>query len=99
MTLQRTDIAQRAAAHAGVDTATAEAVLKGVEAALVEAAGVGESVRLTGTLSLEVVERPARTGRNPRTGEAMEIAAGRIVRLSPGAGLKRAAKGDSPRHS
>ncbi|WP_084078013.1 HU family DNA-binding protein [Demequina sp. NBRC 110057] len=94
MTLQRSDIAQRAAAHAGVDKATAEAVLKGVESALVEAAAAGESVRLTGTLSLEVVERPARTGRNPRTGEALEIAAGRVVRLSAGATLKKAAKGE-----
>ena len=94
MTLQRADIAKKAAAHAGVDTGTAEAVLKGVEAALIDAARAGEPVRLTGTLSLEVVDRPARTGRNPRTGEPLDIAAGRIVRLSAGATLKKAAKGD-----
>ncbi len=93
MTLQRSDIAAKAAEHADVDAATAEAVIKGIEAALIDAARAGESVRLTGTLSLEVVERAARTGRNPRTGEALEIAAGRIVRLSAGATLKKAAKG------
>jgi len=51
---------------------------------------VGDEVAMTGFLSLERVERAARTGRNPRTGESIDIPAGFGVKASPGSGLKQA---------
>ena len=48
----------------------------------------GESISLTGFGSFKVVNRAAREGRNPSTGEEIHIPASKAVRFTPGAGLK-----------
>ncbi len=48
----------------------------------------GEKVQLTGFGTFEIRERKARTGRNPRTGEAIQIAAARVPAFSAGKSLK-----------
>lgn len=50
----------------------------------------GESVSLVGFGSFSVKARAARTGRNPRTGESMEIAASKQVQFKPGKFIKDA---------
>ena len=52
----------------------------------------GEEVSLFGFGSFKIAERAARQGRNPRTGESMEIAAKSVPRFSAGAELKKAAQ-------
>ncbi len=42
---------------------------------------------LPGVGKIKIVDRPARTGRNPRTGDAMEIAARKAAKLRPTSGL------------
>lgn len=42
---------------------------------------------LPGVGKIKIVDRPARTGRNPRTGEAMQIGARKAARLRPTSGL------------
>ena len=59
-----------------------------------ECAADGSKLPIAGLLTLERVERAARTGRNPRTGEAIEIPAQPSVKLTPGSTLKAAAKGE-----
>ena len=60
-------------------------------AGLVDAAvGGGGLVQLPGLFTAEAVERPARNGRNPRTGEAMTIPAHRAVKISASSTLKKA---------
>ncbi len=53
----------------------------------------GVDVRLTGFGIFGVADRAAREGRNPRTGEPVEIAAYKQVRFKPGRGLKDAVNG------
>ena len=48
----------------------------------------GDRVELRGFGAFSVKTRPARTGRNPRTGESIEIAASKSVGFKPGKGLK-----------
>ena len=48
----------------------------------------GDKVQISGFGSFEVKEREARVGRNPQTGEAMEIAASRIPAFKAGKALK-----------
>ena len=48
----------------------------------------GDSISLMGFGSFKVVERAAREGRNPSTGEKIKIAASKGVKFSPGANLK-----------
>ena len=50
----------------------------------------GDDVKLPGFGSFKRTERKARTGRNPQTGEAIEIAASKGVKFSAGAGFKSA---------
>lgn len=43
----------------------------------------GEEINLFGIAKIKVVERPARTGRNPRTGETIQIPAKRALKITP----------------
>ena len=48
----------------------------------------GDSVSISGFGSFKVVERKARKGRNPRTGEDIQIPASKVVKFTPGKTLK-----------
>jgi len=50
----------------------------------------GGKVTLVGFGTFSVSKRKARTGRNPQTGAKLKIAARRVPKFSPGAGLKKA---------
>jgi DNA-binding protein HU-beta len=92
MPIQRAELAARVAAVSGVTAADSEAVLAALTPVLSAALADGESVRLTGLMTISTSQRPARTGRNPRTGEQITIPAGLVVRIAPGATLKAAVK-------
>ena len=59
---------------------------------VIESIANGEKVSIPGVLSVERVARAARTGRNPATGETINIPAGFGVKVSAGSRLKAAAK-------
>lgn len=72
-------------------TATAvAAVLDAFEAAVVSSVAGGDKVVLPGFLSFERAERAARTGRNPSTGETMNIAAATVPRIKAGKAFRDA---------
>ena len=50
----------------------------------------GDKVTLVGFGTFEVAERKARKGRNPQTGEPIDIKAAKVPRFSPGKALKEA---------
>jgi DNA-binding protein HU-beta len=66
-----------------------EAVLDGIADSL----RGGDSVTFTGFGKFSVAERGPRQGVNPRTGERITIAGGRVPKFSAGAGLKAKVKG------
>ena len=90
MSLNRTELVAAIADKASLTKTQADAALAAFQDVLVESLGNGEAVKVTGLLSVERVERAARTGRNPRTGEAIEIPAGYGVKISAGSNLKKA---------
>lgn len=53
----------------------------------------GEKVAIPGFGTFEVADRPARQGRNPQTGAAIEIAASKAAKFKAGKGLKDALNG------
>ncbi|OYD08058.1 HU family DNA-binding protein [Paludifilum halophilum] len=67
-------------------TELVEAVLNAISDALQK----GEKVSLIGFGNFEVRERAARTGRNPQTGESIQIEASRVPAFKPGKQLKEA---------
>lgn len=65
-------------------TRAIDAVLDSITAAL----RAGDSVSLVGFGAFTVKERPARTGRNPQTGESIQIAAAKVPGFKAGKALK-----------
>ncbi len=53
----------------------------------------GEKVSFIGFGSFDVIDKPARTARNPRTGKPIKVAAKKVVKFRPGSGLKNLKKG------
>ena len=74
----------------GIEVVQADAFLAAFQKVLVENIAKGEAVKITGLMGVERVERAARTGRNPRTGEEIQIPAGYGVKLTVGSALKKA---------
>ncbi len=70
--------------------AQAKAIVDGVFAAIRDAAVKGEEVSVPGFGKFKVQDKPARTGRNPSTGAAIEIAASKKVVFQPAKALKDA---------
>lgn len=62
--------------------------------AIVDCLAKGEEVTITGFGTFGITHRAAREGRNPQTGEPMQIPAGKTPRFRPGTQLKRAVSGD-----
>ncbi|MEZ7897746.1 MAG: HU family DNA-binding protein [Flaviflexus sp.] len=90
MSLNRTELIAKIAERANLTKTDADAAISALQEVLVESLAAGEAVKITGLMSIERTERAARKGRNPRTGEEIEIPAGYGVKLSAGSALKKA---------
>ncbi|MDX6276842.1 MAG: DNA-binding protein HU-beta [Nocardioidaceae bacterium] len=92
MAISRNELVAALAKKADTSKTEADAVLSAFSDILVESVAGGDKVSIPGILSVERVARAARTGRNPSTGETIDIPAGFGVKLSVGSRLKAAAK-------
>lgn len=81
--MNRRELIRAVAAHTADDVRTVEAVLSGVTDVITAIVAKGEAVTIQGFAKFAKVERAARMGRNPRTGEAIRIKASKRVRVSP----------------
>jgi DNA-binding protein HU-beta len=84
---------QLAAKDEKITKAQAKALVDGVFTAIRDAAVKGEEVSLPGFGKFKVQNKPARTGRNPRTGETVDIAASKKLAFQPAKALKDALAG------
>ncbi len=75
---------------AGINKNEAQAALEAITQSIEEALSQGEEVSLIGFGTFKVTERAARTGRNPKTGETMQISASRSPSFKAGKALKEA---------
>jgi DNA-binding protein HU-beta len=90
MAFTKADVVAQIADRSGLTKVDSEAALNAFQEVLVDALASGEDVKLTGLFTVERVERAARMGRNPQTGEPLEIAAKSGVKLTAGSLLKKA---------
>jgi len=72
----------------------ADTIVTAMVDTIVEAVSTGDKISLVGFGNFEVRNRQAREGRNPATGEKMQIAATRIPAFSPGKLFKQRVAGD-----
>ncbi len=91
--MNKSDLATAIAEATGITRSEAARAVEVTFEVIADALKVGADVRLTGFGSFGVADRAARERRNPRTGEAVEIAASRLVKFKPGKGLKDAVTG------
>ena len=86
--MNKTELIAAVAEKAEISKKDAEKAVKAFTDAVAEELAKGGKVQLVGFGNFEVSERPAREGRNPRTGETMTIAASKTPKFKPGKVLK-----------
>ena len=85
--MNKTDLINAIAAESGLTKADAAKALNATTNAIANAVKAGDKVALVGFGTFAPAERPARTGKNPRTGETLEIPAKKVVKFKPGSDL------------
>ena len=88
--MKKRDVVEHVAGEAGITKQAAEAAVGGVFACIAEALARGDDVTIAGFGRFARIERPAREGRNPRTGERIAIGPSSGVSFKAGKALKEA---------
>ena len=88
--MNKTELIATVAEKAGLSKKDSEKAVAAVFDAITESLKAGDKVALVGFGTFDVKDRPERTGKNPRTGEPVAIAATRVPTFKAGKGLKDA---------
>ncbi len=86
--MTKTQLIEKAAKESGLSKKNVTEAYEALNAAFLSALAEGESVQIAGFGSFTVKERAARTGRNPKTNETIQIPASKYVAFSAGKALK-----------
>ena len=88
--MNKTELVAAIAEKTELSKKDAEKALKAFTDVVAEELTKGEKIQLVGFGTFEVADRPAREGRNPKTGESMKIAASKAPKFKAGKALKDA---------
>ena len=88
--MNKTELIAAVAEKAGLTKKDTERVINATVDAITESLVKGDKVQISGFGIFEVKNREARTGRNPQTGETIEIAASRLPAFKAGKAMKDA---------
>lgn len=88
--MKKSDLAAHVATQASLSKAVADGVVNAVFTAISDALAQEEAVTIAGFGTFSTKRRPARQGRNPRTGESITIAASKIPSFKAGKTLRDA---------
>ena len=90
--MNKTELINAVAEASELSKKDATKAVDAVFESILEALKNGDKVQLIGFGNFEVRERTARKGRNPQTGEEIEISASKVPAFKPGKALKDAVK-------
>ena len=90
MTIKKTQLIQMLADKTGASKKDAAASLEAIVETITGLMRKGEKINITGLGIFKVADRKAREGRNPRTGETIQIKASKKVRFTASKVLKEA---------
>lgn len=93
MAMNRSELVAAVAEKSGNTQTAVNGVLDALFEVFTAQVSKGEKVTIPGWLAVERTDRAARSGRNPQTGETIQIPAGHSVKISAGSKLKAAATG------
>ncbi len=85
--MNKQELVAAMAEKSGLTKADSEKALNAFTASVAEALGKKDSVQLVGFGTFSVSERAARTGKNPRTGAKLQIAAKKVAKFKAGKAL------------
>lgn len=88
--MNKSELIDEVSAKSGLTKADTDRAFKAFVDVISEAMAKGDQVALVGFGTFLVRERQARAGRNPRTGETIEIASAKIPSFKAGKALKDA---------
>ena len=91
--MNKSELIDAMAERSGLTKADTTKALNSFIEAVSDTMKAGDDVVLVGFVTFSVKERAARTGRNPKTGETLEIAASKVPSFKAGKGLKDAVNG------
>jgi DNA-binding protein HU-beta len=91
--MTKAELVEQVATHSGLSKREASNAVDAVLKTLEDALKRGSEVTFSGFGKFHVAERSAREGRNPSTGEKIQIAAARVPRFRPGARLRKRVSG------
>ena len=94
--MTKSDLIERLAAKAEMTRPRAEELVDFLLDSVTDALKRGEKVNISGFGTFTVSARKARTGRNPKTGEPIDIPASRSAKFKAGKTLKEALDGQAP---
>lgn len=81
--MNKTQLIEAVALEANISKVSAKRAVDAFVHAVVRTLQEGDKLSLTGLGTFSVLQKSARTGRNPRTGAAVKIAAKRVVKFRP----------------
>lgn len=91
--MNKSELIEATAKAADISKAAADRALSAMIDAVVKSVAKGDTVTLVGFGTFKSAKRAARTGKNPKTGEPLKIAATTVPKFSAGAGFKAAVAG------
>ena len=86
--MNKTELIEHIATETELSKADAQRALEAVIGGIKSTLKTGGTVSLLGFGRFSVTKREARTGRNPKTGDAMKIKAAKVAKFKAGKGLK-----------
>ena len=86
--MNKTELVAAIAEKTGLTKKDAEGAVKAFTDTVAEQLKAGDKIQLVGFGTFEVTERAARTGKNPQTGEAINIPASKAPKFKAGKALK-----------
>ena len=91
-TINKTELAKAVADETGLSSGQAKEAIEVTLSQIANELGAGNEVALSGFGKFAISERSARQGRNPQTGETIQIAATKVPRFSAASQLKQTVK-------
>jgi len=86
--MNKAELVEEVTVYTGLTRAESEEAVNDIMSVITDSLARGEKVTLVGFGTFQVARRKARTGRNPQTGETIQIPGKRVPKFVPGKDLK-----------
>ena len=86
--MNKAELVEEVANQRGLTKKMSREAIDAMTSVITDALARGEKVSLVGFGTFQVMERKARRGRNPQTGQTLQIAAKKVAKFKPGKGLR-----------